>query len=50
MEQRLEQLFASLNADALRFQEAYYSERRHLDALDDRRRVAFSEAVAAPAA
>ena len=50
MEQRIDQLFASLNADALRFQEAYYSERRYLEDLDQRRRVAFSEAVALPAA
>ncbi|MFZ9752785.1 MAG: DNA primase [Cyanobium sp.] len=50
MEQRIDQLFASLNGDALRFQETYYSERRYLDALDQRRRVAFSEAVTVPAA
>jgi DNA primase len=30
-------LFVRLNADALRFQEAYYSERRHLSELDQHR-------------
>jgi DNA primase len=50
MEQRIDQLFASLNGDALRFQETYYSERRYLDALDQRRCVAFGEAVTVPAA
>ena len=37
MEERIENLFLRLNADALRFQEAYYSERRHLNELDQRR-------------
>ena len=37
MEERIESLFLRLNADALRFQEAYYSERRHLNELDQRR-------------
>jgi DNA primase len=50
MEGRIEQLFLSLNADALRFQEAYYSERRYLDALDLRRRAGYEEIVAVPAA
>jgi len=50
MEQRIDQLFAALNSDALRFQDAYYSERRYLDALDQRRRVGFSEALSQPAA
>ncbi|MFM7269902.1 MAG: DNA primase [Cyanobium sp.] len=50
MEQRIEQLFTGLNADALRFQEAYYSERRYLEALDQRRRVSSSEAYTLPAA
>ena len=50
MEQRIDQLFAGLNADALRFQEAYYSERRYLDSLDQRRCAAYEEIVAIPAA
>ena len=50
MEQRIEQLFTGLNADALRFQEAYYSERRYLETLDQRRRVTSSEAYTLPAA
>ncbi len=37
MEQRVEALFAQLNADALRFQESYYAERRHLSELDQHR-------------
>jgi DNA primase len=50
MEQRIDQLFAGLNTDALRFQEAYYSERRYLDSLDQRRCAAYEEIVAVPAA
>lgn len=50
MEGRIEELFQGLNADALRFQEAYYSERRYLDALDQRRRAGYEEIVATPAA
>jgi len=50
MQQRIDQLFAGLNADALRFQEAYYSERRYLDSLDQRRCAAYEEIVAIPAA
>ena len=37
MEERIDQLFATLNAEALRFQSDYYSERRYLEALDRRR-------------
>jgi DNA primase len=50
MEQRIDQLFAGLNADALRFQDAYYSERRYLDSLDQRRCASYEEIVAIPAA
>ena len=50
MEGRIEELFQALNADALRFQEAYYSERRYLEALDQRRRAGYEEIVATPAA
>ncbi|MEB3333309.1 MAG: DNA primase [Synechococcaceae cyanobacterium] len=50
MEQRIEELFRSLNGDALRFQEAYYSERRYLLELDQRRRAGYEEILAAPAA
>jgi DNA primase len=38
MEARIEALFTELNADALRFQELYYGERRYLEELDSRRR------------
>ena len=50
MEERIDQLFASLNVDALRFQEAYYSERRYLGELDQRRCAGYEEILAAPAA
>jgi len=50
MEERIDQLFASLNTDALRFQEAYYSERRYLGELDQRRCAGFEEILASPAA
>jgi len=50
MEQRIDQLFAGLNADALCFQDAYYSERRYLDSLDQRRCASYEEIVAIPAA
>jgi DNA primase len=43
MEHCIEALFARLNADALGFQEAYYSERRHLLDLDQRRCSDFAE-------
>jgi DNA primase len=50
MEGRIDQLFASLNGDALRFQEAYYSERRYLGELDQRRCAGYEEILATPAA
>jgi hypothetical protein len=37
MEERIDRLFTTLNAEALRFQSSYYSERRYLEALDRRR-------------
>jgi DNA primase len=50
MERRIEALFAELNADALRFQELYYGERRYLADLDQRRRAGYEEVLALPAA
>ena len=50
MEARVDALFAELNGDALRFQEAYYSERRYLDALDRHRCATQEEALLPPAA
>ena len=50
MEPRIDALFAELNADALRFQDAYYSERRHLEDLDQRRCAGYAEIVGQPAA
>ena len=50
MEEQIDALFLSLNADALRFQEAYYSERRYLGELDQRRCAGYEEVLAAPAA
>jgi DNA primase len=47
MELRIEDLFVQLNADALRFQEDYYSERRHLGELDRRRCADYAEVTAA---
>ena len=49
-EASIEALFRELNSDALRFQEAYYSERRYLSDLDLRRCAAYEEIVAQPAA
>ena len=49
MEMRIEGLFSELNADALRFQEAYYSERRYLQDLDQRRCAGYDE-ILTPAA
>jgi len=37
MEQRIHVMFEDLNAEALRFQELYYSERRHIQHLDQQR-------------
>jgi DNA primase len=50
MEARVDALFAALNGDALRFQDAYYSERRYLGELDRRRCAAIDELVIHPAA
>jgi DNA primase len=45
MEVRIEALFRELNADALRFQELYYGERRYLESLDDHRRAGYCAAT-----
>ena len=37
MEQRIHTMFEDLNAEALRFQELYYTERRHIQHLDQQR-------------
>ena len=37
MEQRIHTMFDDLNAEALRFQELYYTERRHIQHLDQQR-------------
>ena len=50
MEERIDGLFASLNTDALRFQEAYYSERRYIGELDQRRCASYGEIMGMPAA
>jgi DNA primase len=50
MEARVDALFAELNGDALRFQDAYYSERRYLGDLDRLRCTAVDELVLPPAA
>ena len=50
MEARIEALFAELNGDALRFQELYYNERKHLEHLDSQRCAGYGEVMAQPAA
>ena len=44
MEQRIQALFEDLNADALRFQELYYSERKHISHLDQQRCAGYESA------
>ena len=48
MEQRIQALFDDLNADALRFQELYYSERKHIAHLDEQRCAGYSGAQENP--
>jgi DNA primase len=48
MEVRIEALFSELNADALRFQELYYGERRYLSELDAHRRAGYGAGMASP--
>ena len=50
MESRIEALFSELNSDALRFQELYYNERKHLEHLDSQRRAGYEEVMDQPAA
>ena len=50
MESRIEALFSELNSDALRFQELYYNERKHLEHLDSQRRAGYEEVMSQPAA
>jgi DNA primase len=45
METRIEALFSELNADALRFQELYYGERRYLEQLDAQRCAGYGAAA-----
>jgi hypothetical protein len=45
METQLQQLFDTLNQDALRLQAEYYAERRHLRDLDQHRRAALVDIV-----
>ena len=44
-EAQIDSLFQQLNADALRFQALYYSERRYIDSLDQQRRASCREAL-----
>ncbi len=37
MEKRIDEMFSELNSDALRFQELYYTERKHISYLDQQR-------------
>ena len=43
MEVRIQTLFDNLNSDALRYQELYYSERKHILHLDEQRRGGFGK-------
>tara|TARA_B100001093_G_scaffold218847_1_gene209823 strand:- start:112 stop:2193 length:2082 start_codon:yes stop_codon:yes gene_type:complete len=48
MEGRIQEMFEQLNADALRLQELYYSERKHIQYLDQQRCAGYQVAVAHP--
>ena len=48
MEGRIQEMFEQLNADALRLQELYYSERKHIQHLDQQRCAGYEVAVANP--
>ena len=51
MEQRIHTMFEDLNAEALRFQELYYTERRHIQHLDQQRCAGYaSDTTSEPAA
>ncbi len=51
MEQRIHTMFDDLNAEALRFQELYYTERRHIQHLDQQRCAGYaSDSSSEPAA
>ena len=49
MEARIHQLFDDLNQDALRYQELYYTERKHIAFLDQQRCAGYSATAEAPA-
>ncbi|MDC0315416.1 DNA primase [Synechococcus sp. AH-551-G15] len=48
MEGRIHEMFEKLNADALRLQELYYSERKHIQHLDQQRCAGYEVAAATP--
>ena len=48
MEGRTQEMFEQLNADALRLQELYYSERKHIQHLDQQRCAGYEVVVANP--
>ena len=49
MEARIHQLFDDLNQDALRYQELYYTERKHIAFLDQQRCAGYTATAEAPA-
>ena len=49
METRIQALFDDLNRDALRYQELYYTERKHISHLDEQRCAGYSAAEQLPA-
>ena len=49
MEMRIQALFDDLNRDALRYQELYYTERKHISHLDEQRCAGYSTGDQLPA-
>ena len=49
MEMRIQALFDDLNRDALRYQELYYTERKHISNLDEQRCAGYSTGDQLPA-
>ncbi len=47
-ELQIEQLYAELNAEALKFHQLFYDERRYLEALDQQRQVTMTELAETP--
>lgn len=50
MEKRIHEMFEDLNAEALRFQDLYYTERRHIQHLDQQRCAGFTPEISSESA